>query len=302
MERDDRAGQLHAQGGLGVAFALGALLNSALVVTEFVFGYLSGSLALVSDAVHNLSDVLGLLLAWGAAWLAGRRESASRTYGFRRAPILAALANGVLLFVATGAVLVEAAQRFAKAPPVASRTVIFVALAATAINAATALLFARGRKRDLNVRGAFVHMASDAAVSLGVAIAGVVIWRTGWLWLDPVASVAIAMVILWTAWSFTHEALDLALDAVPAGVDPAAVTAFLAQLPQVSEVYDLHIWAMSTTETALTVHLVRPGAGLDDAFLTDVALELATRFDIGHATIQVETGADEAARAPRSSV
>lgn len=291
MLRSDRHGaRAPAPSGHGAAFALGVALNLALVLAEFTFGYLSQSLALITDAVHNLTDVAGLALAWGGSWLAGRRRSAFRTYGYRRASILAALANGVLLLVATGAVLTEAAQRLTQERPVASATVLWVAIGATFVNTATALLFRRGRAHDLNIRGAFLHMAADAAVSFGVAVAAVAIMWTGWVWLDPLASMGIAAAILWSAWTLLREALDLALDAVPLGVDPAAVTAYLAQLPQVSEVYDLHIWPMSTTETALTVHLVRPGAGLDDRFLVEVARELERRFAIVHATIQIEEG------------
>jgi cobalt-zinc-cadmium efflux system protein len=208
--------------------------------------------------VHNLSDVLGLLLAWGGLWLARRQPSDSRTYGYRRASILAAIGNPALLFAATGAITMESIRRFVEAPPVASAMVLWVAGAAIVINTATALLFLGGREHDLNIKSAFLHMAGDAAVSLGVVIAALLIGWTGWLWLDPAVSIVIAVVILWSSWGLMREALNLALDAVPGGINRGAVESYLASLPDVSEVHDLHIWAMSTTETALTVHLVRP--------------------------------------------
>ena len=291
-------GHGHAPKTFGAAFAAGAALNLALVVAEVAFGFLSNSLALISDGVHNFSDVLGLLLAWGGSWLATRQPSGSRTYGYRRASILAALGNAALLFAATGAIIIEAMQRFAEAPPVASDTVLWVAGAAIVINAATALLFIRGRKHDLNIGGAFLHMAGDAAVSLGVVIAALLIGWTGWQWLDPAVSIVIAAVILWTSWGLMREALNLALDAVPGGINRGAVESYFASLPDVSEVHDLHIWAMSTTETALTVHLVRPRTEVDDLFLADTAHELEHRFSIHHATIQIETGKRECRLAP----
>jgi len=263
----------------------------------------SNSLALISDGVHNFSDVLGLLLAWGGSWLATRQPTASRTYGYRRASILAALGNAALLLIATGGLLLEAAQRLAGAPPaVASGTVLWVALAAIVINTATALLFMRGREQDLNIRGAFIHMAGDAAVSAGVVVVALLIGQTGWLWLDPAAGIAIGIVILWSSWGLLREGLNLALDAVPAGVDPAAVQAYLASLSGVTEVHDLHIWGMSTTETALTAHLVRPASQTDDRFLTDIAHELEHNFRIHHATIQIETGEGECRLAPPNVV
>jgi cobalt-zinc-cadmium efflux system protein len=293
----------HAPRDFGLAFALGASLNLALVVAQLTYGWWANSLALISDGVHNFSDVLGLLLAWGGSWLATRRPTASRTYGYRRASILAALENAALLLVATGGLLLEAAERLFSAPPeVASGTVLWVALTAIVINTATALLFLRGREQDLNIRGAFIHMAADAAVSAGVVIVALAIARTGWFWLDPAASIAIGVVILWSSWGLLRDGLNLALDAVPAGVDPAAVESYLASLPGVTEVHDLHIWGMSTTETALTVHLVRPGAQTDDGFLAEIAHELEHDFRIQHATIQVETGEGECRLAPANVV
>jgi cobalt-zinc-cadmium efflux system protein len=291
-------GHAHAPRTFGLAFAIGAALNLVLVLAEVGFGFLSNSLALISDGVHNFSDVLGLLLAWGGMWLATRRPSGSHTYGYRSASILAALGNSALLFVATGAIIIEAMRRFAEAPPVASGTVLWVAGAGIVINTATALMFLGGRKQDLNTKSAFLHMASDAAVSLGVVIAALLIGWTGWLWLDPAVSILIAAVILWSSWRLMREALNLALDAVPGGIDRKAVESYLASLPDVSEVHDLHIWAMSTTETALTVHLVRPLAEVDDQFLADTAHELEHRFSIHHATIQIESGDGECRLAP----
>jgi cobalt-zinc-cadmium efflux system protein len=281
----------HAPETFGPAFAIGTTLNLALVIAEVGFGLVSNSMALVSDGVHNFSDVLGLLLAWGGSWLAARAPTRSRTYGFRRASILAALANAALLLIATGGLIVEAAQRLAAPAPVATDAVLWVAAAAIVVNLGTALMFLRGRDRDLNIRGAFLHMMGDAGVSLGVLVSALVIGRTGWFWLDPAVSLAVALIVLWSGWGLLRGALDLALDAVPAGVDRAGVEAYLAALPGVVEAHDLHIWAMSTTETALTVHLVRPGAEVDDAFLADVVDELDHRFGVRHATIQLETGA-----------
>ena len=293
----------HAPRDFGFAFAIGTALNLALVIAQLTYGLKSNSLALISDGVHNFSDVLGLLLAWGGSWLATRQPTASRTYGYRRASILAALGNAALLLIATGGLLLEAAQRLAGAPPaVASGTVLWVALAAIVINTATALLFMRGREQDLNIRGAFIHMAGDAAVSAGVVVVALLIGQTGWLWLDPAAGIAIGIVILWSSWGLLREGLNLALDAVPAGVDPAAVQAYLASLSGVTEVHDLHIWGMSTTETALTAHLVRPASQTDDRFLTDIAHELEHNFRIHHATIQIETGEGECRLAPPNVV
>lgn len=290
MPHDHHHEHAHAPQSFDVAFAIGTALNIALVLAELTFGYLSNSLALMSDGVHNFSDVLGLLLAWGGSWLATRKPTASRTYGYRRASILAALGNSALLLLATGGLLLEAAQRLSNPHPVAGGTVLWVASAAIAINTATALLFMRGREHDLNIKGAFLHMAADAAVSFGVVVAALLILRTGQFWLDPAASIAVGLVILWSGWGLMRDALNLALDAVPASVDRSAVEKYLARLPGVSEVHDLHIWGMSTTETALTAHLVRPSSGSDDKLLADIARELEHEFGIQHTTIQFETG------------
>jgi cobalt-zinc-cadmium efflux system protein len=282
----------------GAAFAIGTALNLAFALVELGVGIFANSLALISDALHNFSDVIGLLLAWGAAWLATWRPTASHTYGYRRVSILAALGNAALLFAATGAILTEAVRRLLAPEPVAAGLMLWVAAIGIAINTATALMFMRGRHHDLNVRGAFLHMAGDAAVSLGVVIAALLIGWTGQLWLDPAVSMAVAVVILASTWGLTRDALNLAVDAVPAGIDPCEVEKYLAGLPGVTEVHDLHIWAMSTTETALTVHLVRPNAGLDDHLLNEACHALEHRFGIHHATIQIEAGLHECRLAP----
>lgn len=277
-------------GDFGRAFVLGVALNVGFVVVEATFGLLSGSLALVADAGHNLSDVLGLLLAWGASILVRRRPTVRRTYGLRRSSILAALLNAAFLLVAIGAIAWEALRRFADPGPVAGGTVIGVALVGVAINTATALLFLRGRRTDLNIRGAFLHMAADAAVSLGVALTGVAILLTGWRWLDPVTSLAIVAIVFVGTWGLLRDSLNLALDAVPEAIDAADVQAYLEDLPAVTGVHDLHIWAMSTTETALTAHLVVPAERNDDALIARASRELHDRFGIEHSTLQVERG------------
>jgi cobalt-zinc-cadmium efflux system protein len=243
-------------------------------------------MSLLADAAHNLGDVLGLLLAWGAAWLVRRPPTARRTFGYGRSSILAALVNATVLLIGVGAIGIEAVQRLLAPQPVSEVTVMVVAAIGIVINGATALMFMRGRENDLNIRGAFLHMASDAAVSLGVVIAAVLIRVTGWLWLDPVTSLCIVVVITLGTWGLLRDSVDLAMDAVPGGVKPQAVRDYLAAQPGVSEVHDLHIWGLSTTETALTVHLV-----CDDVVAPPHALaqELRTHFGIGHATVQMES-------------
>jgi len=260
------------------------------MLVEVTGGWIAHSLALIADAGHNLSDVLGLVLAWAAASLVKRQPSARYTYGMKRTSILASLANAMLLLVASGAIILEAVRRFDAPQPVAETTVIWVALAGILINGATALGFMAGRKSDLNIRGAFLHMMTDALVSLGVVVSGLVVLATGWLWVDPAVSVTIALVIVVGTWSLLRDSINLALDAVPANIDRAAIQSYLLGLPGVTEVHDLHIWAMSTTEVAMTAHLVRPGAGLDDQLLMQACHELLHRFGIGHATLQVEAG------------
>jgi cobalt-zinc-cadmium efflux system protein len=280
----------HAPKDFNRAFAIGVALNTGFVVIEAAYGFIANSLALLADAGHNLGDVLGLLMAWAAAVLVKRRPTARRTYGLKRSSILASLFNAVLLLVAVGMILWEAVQRLAKPEPVAEMTVIWVAAIGIAINTTTALMFMRGGKDDINIRGAFMHMAADAAVSLGVVIAAVAVMATGWLWIDPAVGIAIALVITWGTWSLLSASVNLALDAVPANIDPQKIDAYFAALPGVTEVHDLHIWAMSTTDVALTAHLVRPGAGLDDELLGKVCRDMQETFGIGHVTVQVEQG------------
>jgi cobalt-zinc-cadmium efflux system protein len=274
----------------GRAFAVGVGLNLTFVVVEVVFGLAAGSLALIADAGHNLSDVLGLLLAWGASVLARRLPTARHTYGLRRTTVLAALLNGVLLLIAVGGIGWEAVRRFSEPAPVRATVVIVVAAVGIVINTITALLFTAGRKGDLNIRGAFLHMAADAGVSAGVVAAGLGMAATGWSWLDPAISLAIVVVILWGTWGLLRDSVNLALDAVPEGIEPEAVEAYLGDLPGISGVHDLHIWGMSTTDVALTAHLVKPALEDDDAFIASASLELRQRFGIDHATFQLERG------------
>lgn len=280
----------HGPGSYNSAFAIGISLNLAFVVMEVIYGLRSNSLALVADAGHNFGDVLGLALAWVAAILALRLPTRKHTYGMRRSSILAALANAIFLLITVGAIAWEAIGRFQHPDIVNSQTVIWVAAVGIAINLATALMFFAGRKGDLNIRGAFLHMASDAAVSLGVVIAGVIIGVTGWLWVDPIVSLLIVAIITAGTWSLLRESLHLALDAVPASVELSSVEAYLRALPDVTDVHDLHIWGMSTTDVALTAHLVKPSVGDDDSLLIGTCQELHNRFGIGHATIQIERG------------
>lgn len=284
-------GHHHGPADFGRAFAIGVTLNLALVVAQVVYGVLANSVALLADAAHNLGDVLGLLLAWGATSLAKRSPTQRFTYGLRGSSILAALANGAFLLLATGAIAWEAVQRFAHPEPVAGVTVIVVAALGIAVNTGTALLFMSGRKGDLNIRGAFLHMAADAVVSLGVVLAGLGIVYTGWLWLDPVTSLVISMVIVAGTWGLLRDSVRLALQAVPEGIEIERVRAFLAGVAGVTEVHDLHVWGMSTTDTALTAHLVMPQGHPGDAFVAGIAEHLHTQFNIGHATIQVEIDA-----------
>ena len=286
----------HAPASFGRAFAIGTALNLAFVVVEGVFGILADSVALVADAGHNLSDVLGLLVAWGAASLARRPASARYTYGLKSSSILAALANAMLLFVAVGAIAWEALRRLGSPPPVEAGAMIWVAAAGILVNGATAMLFASGRHGDINIRGAFLHMAADALVSAGVVAAGLAILWTGQSWIDPVVSLLVVAVILWSGWSLFRDALGMALQAVPASIDPAAVSRHLSRLPGVAQLHDLHIWPMSTTENALTAHLVMPAGHPGDAFLATVQHELAHDFSIGHATLQIEIGEDVGCR------
>jgi cobalt-zinc-cadmium efflux system protein len=268
-------------------YTIAIALNLGFVVIEAAAGILANSTALLSDAAHNLSDVLGLAMAGGAAWLSTRKAGAQRTYGFSKATVLAALANALVLVVACGGILWEALSRFVSPEATQPLLVMAVAAAGVIVNGATALLFLAGRKRDVNVRGAFLHMLTDAGVSAAVIVAGAAMWVTGLSWIDPAISVAVVALILWGTWGLLRESLDLALDAAPAHIDVGAVRAYLANQPGVIAVHDLHVWAMGATEPALTAHLVRPEGG-DDAFLAAVADGVSQRFGIGHVTLQVE--------------
>ncbi|AQT67018.1 Cadmium, cobalt and zinc/H(+)-K(+) antiporter [Anaerohalosphaera lusitana] len=281
-------GHSHAHGSYDIAFAVGIALNVIFIVVEVIFGLLSDSMALLADAGHNFSDVVGLLIAWAASYATRLKPTHRRTYGWRKASILGALTNSVILFTALGAMTLEAVRRLMNPVEVHAHTVITVALIGVVINALTAAMFMKGRKHDLNIRGAFLHMAADAGVSLGVVFAGMLIGYTGLLWIDPAVSLAIVVVILIGTWSLFRASFNLAMDAVPEHVDVHEVRNYLESLPGVEEVHDLHIWAMSTTETALTAHLLKPSHENDDKLLTDASEALHHRFHIGHVTLQYE--------------
>jgi cobalt-zinc-cadmium efflux system protein len=288
--------QLHADDPRhrrGTAFAVAVTLNLAFVVAEVAAGFVSGSMALIADAGHNLSDVLSLLLAWGASVLAARPPSERFTYGLKSSSILAAIVNAALLWVALGAILVETLRRFGDPAPVAGGTMIAVAAVGILVNGLSAVLFARGSRTDLNLRAAFQHLLADAAVSAGVVVAGIAVTVTGKSWIDPVTSLLITLVIAWGSWGLLRDAVGMGLLAVPRGIDQAQVRAFLEAQAGVTAVHDLHIWPMSTTENAITAHLVMPRGYPGDAFLHDLAHELEHRFGIGHPTFQVETLAEE---------
>ncbi|MCJ2061192.1 cation diffusion facilitator family transporter [Methylobacterium sp. J-088] len=291
-------GHVHVPKNFGPAFAIGIALNTVFVVVEAIYGYLSNSMSLVADAGHNLSDVLGLAAAWVAAILVRRQATARFTYGYRSSSILAALFNAVFLLIAMGAVIWEALVRLAHPEPVAGTTVMVVAAIGILVNGLTAWLFASGAKGDINIRGAFLHMAADAAVSAGVVIAGLVIQLTGLAWLDPAVSLVIAGLVVWATWGLLRDSLAMSLDAVPQKISPEAVTGFLRGRPGVADLHDLHIWPMSTTSVALTVHLVmEDGYRLSgNGFLTETAEGLRARFGIGHATMQIEEAGGPACR------
>jgi cobalt-zinc-cadmium efflux system protein len=290
-DHHSHGGSVHAHhfpATFGKAFAIGITLNIIYVVAQALFGLAAHSLALIADAGHNLGDVMGLGMAWGASVLARRQPDLRYTYGLRRSTILASLANAILLLVAVGGITWEAIRRFGEHQQVAGLTVICVAALGILVNGITAMLFASGRKGDLNIKGAFMHMAADAAVSAGVVIAGLIILLSGWWWLDPVVSLLINAVIVWGTWGLLRDSLDMTMDAVPPTVDVPGVQSYFRDLPGISDVHHLHIWPLSTTETALTVHLVKPQPEGDDAMLLTVCGELNTRFGIEHATIQFE--------------
>ncbi|MGO8919006.1 MAG: cation diffusion facilitator family transporter [Stellaceae bacterium] len=293
--RDHGHGHDHHHGrggaaGFGVAFALGLVLNLAFVAVETGYGLIGNSVALLADAGHNLGDVLGLAIAWTASVLARRRPSHRFTYGLRSSSILAALFNAIVLLIAVGGIVVEALNRLAAPEPVASRLVMAVAAVGIVVNGISALLFLRGNSGDLNIRAAFLHLAADAGVSLAVVLTGAAILLTGWLWLDPAASLIVALVIVIGTWRLLRHAINLALHGVPPGIDAAEVRDHLGRVAGVVAVHDLHIWPMSTTETALTCHLVMPSGHPSDEVLAQLAQELHLRFAIDHSTIQVETG------------
>jgi cobalt-zinc-cadmium efflux system protein len=290
LNRETHHHHHHAAPDYNRAFALGVSLNVVFVLVEVFFGVVANSLALITDAGHNLSDVLGLLLAWGATYLAGKQPSKRRTYGYSRATILASMFSGLLLLAAVVLICWEAVQRFvAPAEPV-GQTIMVVAGIGVVINSITAWLFISGKDHDLNIRGAYLHMAADAMVSLGVVVSGFVIWRFGLKWFDPLSSLLIALVIFWSTWGLLRDSLNLAIDAVPRGIDPAEIRSWLSTQPGVEGLHDLHIWPVSTTETALTAHLVMPQPPADDNFLQDLALHLQEKFEIAHATFQIERG------------
>ncbi len=296
--KHDHGGHGHSHGPGGhhhpvpdkvtTSLIIGVVLNSVFIVAEIFYGLIANSVALLADAFHNAGDVLGLVLVWVAVWLAKRRPSPRRTYGYLKTSIFAALLNAAILLVSSGAIAWEAALRLAEPQPIVEGTVIWVALIGVVINGFSAWLIQRQAGDDINMRGAFLHLAADAALSLGVVVAAVVIGWTGWLILDPLVSLVIVAVIAGATWGLLRDSVLLSLDAVPAGIDHAAVDAYLAGLPGVTGVHDLHIWPLSTTETALTAHLVRPGAGIDDAFIAATSDALRDRFKIGHVTLQVE--------------
>ena len=282
----------HHVGNYNIAFAIGILLNSIFVAIETGYGFMAGSLALIADAGHNFSDVLGLLLAWGAGKLAKKSATEQRTYGFRKITIMASLVSSVFLLVALGGILWEAIIRFSDPKPVTGLTVIIIAAIGVVINTITALLFMTGQKHDLNIRAAFLHMLADAGVSMGVVVAGIVILYQGWLLIDPIISIVIVAIILFGTWSLLRDSMNLALDSVPKGVDVTELKKYLSSLENVSQIHDLHVWAMSTTEVALSVHLKMLDDSLNTNFLPNIQQQLYERFRIGHSTIQIERQGD----------
>ncbi|PZU06166.1 cation diffusion facilitator family transporter [Sphingomonas sp.] len=282
-------GHSHAPASFGRAFAIGTALNLGFVAVEAAYGIASGSMSLLADAGHNLSDVLGLGIAWTAASLGKRAPKGRYTYGLRSSSILAALLNAILLLVAIGVIAVEATGRFFTPEPVQGVTMMIVAGIGILINGGTALLFARGGKDDINIHGAFLHMAADAAISAGVVVAGFLILKTGFVWIDPAVSLIVAAIVAVGTWGLLRDSVNMSLHAAPPGIDPDEIAAFLSAEPGVAAIHDLHVWPMSTTETALTVHLVLPAGHPGDAFCGDLAHRLHHRFGIDHTTIQIET-------------
>lgn len=275
------------------SFAIGISLNIIFVVIEMCYGLLADSLALIADAGHNLSDVMSLMLAWGASYLAAKHPTRKRTYGLRKVTIMASLLSAVLLLVALGGIMWESIERLSSPQPVDGVIVITVAAIGVVINTATALLFVKGQAHDLNIRAAYLHMAADAAISLGVVLAGIAIMLTGWLWLDPAISLFIVLAILVGTWHLLRDSINLSIDAVPQGIDVSHIQNYLKGLENISDIHDLHIWALSTTETALTVHLVTTYESIDNAFLQEIQEYLHQHFNIAHSTIQIENEAGE---------
>lgn len=283
----------HGTGNYNRSFAIGAVLNIVFVAIEVSYGIFADSLALIADAGHNLSDVVSLLLAWGASVLTTKAATEKRTYGFRKATVMASLASAILLLVALGGITWEAIGRFFNPKPVAGMTVIVVAAIGVVINTLTALLFVKGQKHDLNIRGAFLHMAADAGVSLGVVVAGIFIIVKGWQWIDPVVSLMIVAVILVGTWGLFRDSINYAMDAVPDSIDIRAIRNYLMSFDHVNSIHDLHVWPLSTTEIALTVHIVVNDDSLDNNFLRSLQQHLHDHFAIEHSTIQVETSMGE---------
>ncbi len=278
----------HEKRNYNRAFMIGVILNIIFILIEAGYGIVAGSLALIADAGHNLSDVLSLLLAWGASLLAAKRPTQKRTYGFRRVTILASLLSALFLLVALGGIAWESIVRLFNPEPVKGMIIIIVAAIGVVVNSITALLFISGKEHDLNIKGAYLHMAADAGVSLGVVIAGMAIMITGWLWLDPAISIFIVMIVLMGTWGLLRNAINLSIDAVPEGIDISEIKDYLTSLKNVSCTHDLHVWALSTTETALTAHLVITQDSMDDNFLIEIQQYLHDQFGIQHSTIQIE--------------
>jgi len=283
----------HGMNNHNRAFAIGVILNVLFVFIEAGYGFIAGSLALIADAGHNLSDVLSLLLAWGASLLASKKPTKKRTYGFRRVTILTSLVSALFLLVTLGGIAWESVRRFFDPQPVKEIIIIVVAAIGVVINSITALLFISGKKHDLNLKGAYLHMAADAGVSLGVVIAGIAMMLTGRLWIDPAISILIVVIILIATWGLLRNSINLSIDAVPEGIDLCEIENYLIGLKSVSCTHDLHVWALSTTETALTVHLVTTRNSIDNTFLIKIQKHLHDHFGIGHTTIQIEQESSE---------
>ena len=293
MNRESHRHHHHAAPDYNRAFAVGVALNVIFVVIEVTYGVIADSLALLTDAGHNLSDVLGLLLAWGASYLAQKKPSRRRTYGYSRATILASMFSGLLLLAAVAVISWEAVNRFFTPSEPVGQTIMIVAGIGVLINSITAWFFVSGKDHDLNIRGAYLHMAADALVSLGVVVSGFVIWKFGLKWFDPLSSLLIAAVIFWSTWGLLRDSLNLAIDAVPRSLDPEEIRNWLSAQPGVEGMHDLHIWPVSTTNTALTAHLLMPEPPQNDKFLHDLAQQLQEKFKISHATFQIERGDDD---------